>query len=44
MTLAWIAGRLRMEAPGHLACLLYRRQEGEIESQDKLFRPSDECI
>ncbi len=37
MTLAGIAERLRMAAPGHVACLLYPRQEGEVEGENKLF-------
>jgi hypothetical protein len=36
MTLAWIAERLRMGAPGHVACLLYRSKDGE-GSENKLF-------
>ena len=27
MTLAWIADRLHMGAPSHLACLLYRAKK-----------------
>jgi len=29
MSLAWIAERLHMGAPTHLACLLYRQQQQE---------------
>ncbi len=36
-TLAGIAERLRMAAPGHVVCLLYRGQEAEVESENKLF-------
>lgn len=37
MTLAWIAQRLRMGSPGHVACLLYRREENEDATENKLF-------
>jgi hypothetical protein len=39
MTLAWIAERLRMGAPGHVACLLYRKHDEHEQagSENKLF-------
>jgi len=37
MTLAWIAERLRMGAPGHVACLLYRKHDEVTGSENKLF-------
>ena len=37
MTLAWIAARLHMGAPGHVACLLYRNHQETAGSENKLF-------
>ncbi len=37
MTLAWIAERLHMGAPGHVACLLYRNNPEAGGSENKLF-------
>lgn len=37
MTLAWIAERLSMGAPTHLACLLYRQQHQNETSENTLF-------
>jgi hypothetical protein len=37
MTLEWIAARLRMGTPGHVACLLFRKEKHELESENKLF-------
>jgi putative transposase len=42
MTLAWIAQRLHMGAPGHVSCLLYRNEKtdsegGEENSENKWF-------
>lgn len=37
MTLAWIAEPLRMGAPGHFACLLYRENQGGEQSENNLF-------
>ena len=37
MTLAWIAERRRMGAPGHLGCLLYRKHYGVTVSENKWF-------
>ena len=37
MTLAWIAERLRMGAPGHVACLLYRKHDEQAGSENKPF-------
>lgn len=37
MTLAWIAERLHMGAPGHVACLLHRHHKEVDGSENKLF-------
>jgi hypothetical protein len=37
MTLAWIAERLRIGAPAHVACLLYRQHNEQAASENKLF-------
>jgi hypothetical protein len=37
MTLAWIARRLYMGAPSHLACLLYRNGKKEQKSENTLI-------
>ena len=37
MTLAWIAERLRMGTPGHVCCLLFRKDKNEAGSENKLF-------
>ncbi len=34
MTLAWIAQRLYMGAPGHVSCLLYRKERNQAEAGD----------
>jgi hypothetical protein len=45
MTLAWIAERLRMGAPGHLAYLLYRKAEQENSSENKfVLTPKLGCL
>jgi hypothetical protein len=38
MTLAWIGERLRLGAPGHIACLFYRKSHEHAASENKLFR------
>ena len=35
MTLAWIAERLGLGAPGHVACLLYRKGSNEKQAEDE---------
>ena len=37
MTLAWICHHLHMGAPAHVACLLYRREQDESTTENKLF-------
>ena len=37
IALTWIADRLHMGAPGHVACLLYRSNQDAAEREDKLF-------
>jgi hypothetical protein len=37
MTLAWIAERLHMEAPGQVACLLNRNNQEAGGSENQLF-------
>jgi REP-associated tyrosine transposase len=37
MTLAWIAARLCMGTPSHLACLLYRQGQKDENSENTLF-------
>ena len=37
MTLAWIAERLHIGAPGHVACLPYRNDQEVGSSENKLF-------
>jgi hypothetical protein len=34
VTLAWIARRVQMGAPGHVSCLLYRKERTEAEAGD----------
>ena len=33
-TLAWIAARLHMRTPGHLSCLLWRKDSNQVEPSD----------
>ena len=34
MTLAWISERLHMGAPGHVSCLLYRKEADKTNSEE----------
>jgi hypothetical protein len=34
MTLAWIGQHLQMGAPGHVSCLLYRKERTTAEGSD----------
>ena len=35
MTLAWIGDRLYMGAPGHVSCLLYRKEGNQRQAEDE---------
>jgi hypothetical protein len=37
MTLAWIGARLHMGAPGHISCLLYRKVDEQVDTENKDF-------
>jgi len=37
MTLAWIGARLHMGAPGHVSCLLYRKVDEQVDTENKDF-------
>jgi len=37
MTLAWIGARLHMGAPGQVSCLLYRKVDEQVDTENKDF-------